>query len=345
MSSMSLSPDKTVLSALSARQQPTPWYSRSWVLLLICGTLIGVNFPLAKVATAEGVSPVAWVFLVSLGSALGAGLVLLAAQFRQPAKQAATPANTETTAKPDIWPNIWPKIGLNGPTLRYALIAGPLTFAAPNLLGFSVLPYTGAGYAGLMFALSPVTTLALSTLFGMKTTSRLGMVGIAVGMFGAMLISYARTRDQAAPAMLWLLLAFAIPVVLAMGNVYRTLDWPEGARPDSLAFWSYLFASLVYLMVLLVTEGTAMLEPLAAVPLLSALQILAALALAPFLFRLQQLGGPVMLSQIGYVAAAVSLGVSTLFLGEHYNLATWTGAAVIAAGIAITILANIRSGS
>ena len=39
----------------------------------------------------------------------------------------------------------------------------------------------------------------------------------------------------------------------------------------------------------------------------------------PFFFRLQAVGGPVYLSQIGYVAAAVGLFSGTLFLGESYR--------------------------
>jgi len=61
----------------------------------------------------------------------------------------------------------------------------------------------------------------------------------------------------------------------------------------------------------------------------------------PVLFRLQQKGGPVLLSQIGYVAAAVGLIAATLLLGEQYNQATWLGTGVIAAGILITIFAQI----
>lgn len=47
-----------------------------------------------------------------------------------------------------------------------------------------------------------------------------------------------------------------------------------------------------------------------------------------------------MLSQMGYIAAAVSLALSTLFLNEHYSLITWGGAAVISIGIGMTIWAN-----
>jgi drug/metabolite transporter (DMT)-like permease len=52
-------------------------------------------------------------------------------------------------------------------------------------------------------------------------------------------------------------------------------------------------------------------------------------------FRLQQVGGPVYLSQIGYVAAAVGLVSGTLVLGERYPAATWLGALVVVAGVAL----------
>ncbi len=38
------------------------------VLLLITGTLIGLNFPLGKIAGDAGVSPLIWALLISLGA-------------------------------------------------------------------------------------------------------------------------------------------------------------------------------------------------------------------------------------------------------------------------------------
>ena len=62
----------------------------------------------------------------------------------------------------------------------------------------------------------------------------------------------------------------------------------------------------------------------------------------PVYFRLQAVGGPVYLSQIGYVAAAVGLFSGTLFLGEHYQGLTWAGAVIIVAGVFITTKAQGR---
>ena len=47
-------------------------------------------------------------------------------------------------------------------------------------------------------------------------------------------------------------------------------------------------------------------------------------------FRLQAVGGPTYLSQIGYVAAAVGVGVGVAFLGERYPPLVWAGIAVVA---------------
>jgi drug/metabolite transporter (DMT)-like permease len=57
-------------------------------------------------------------------------------------------------------------------------------------------------------------------------------------------------------------------------------------------------------------------------------------------FRLQAVGGPTYLSQIGYVAAAVGVGVGVAFLGERYPPMVWAGVAVVAAGIALATFAN-----
>lgn len=76
------------------------------------------------------------------------------------------------------------------------------------------------------------------------------------------------------------------------------------------------------------------------VPFLVIAQIAASSAMFAFFFRLQQVGGPVYLSQIGYVAAAVGLIVGVMFLGERYALLTWLGAAIIAVGVSITTKAR-----
>ncbi|MEP3247731.1 MAG: DMT family transporter [Sneathiella sp.] len=285
-------------------------------LLLVTGVLIGLNFPLGKLASLAGVSPVFWSLLVSLGVCLLLFPVLL-------------------VQKKLIIPK--------GKTIRYVILSALISFIIPNLLLFSVIPHAGSGYTGLMFALSPVFTLTLASLFRLKTPGKLGLLGIAIGLLGATIVSITRGAAPEAPPILWLLLALMIPMALACGNIYRTLDWPEGALPDSLAFWSHGFAVLVFTAILFGTGEADVISQIDLAPWPALAQLIVGGLTFPVFFRLQQQGGPVLLSQIGYVAAAVGLIAATLLLGESYALMTWVGAGIIAGGIAITVLAQIRS--
>jgi drug/metabolite transporter (DMT)-like permease len=284
------------------------------VLLVVTGTLIGLNFPLGKIAGQAGVTPMLWALLISLG----ATLMLL--------------------------PILAVKRELKWPTkrvIRYAFISATISFVTPNLLLFTVIPHTGAGYTGLMFALSPVFTVLLSVLFRLETPNRLGFIGIAVGLAGASVVSLTRVTAPDGPTTVWLLAALLIPVALAAGNVCRTLDWPEQTSPNVLAFWGHTFSSLIFVSLLWLIHGALPFSELRPAIGAALVQLLVAGMTFPVFFRLQQTGGPVLLSQIGYVAAAVGMIAATLFLGEHYDAATWWGAGVIALGIFVTLIAQI----
>ena len=283
-------------------------------LLLYTGALLGVNLPLGKLAAQGGVPPLLWAMVVSAGAA---GLMIPALVV---GKRFTVP---------------------RGRMLRYTVISGLLSFAAINALLYLLIPRVGAGYAGLMFALSPVATLGVTALAGLKTPPRLGVIGIGFGLAGAAVVALTRSGSGGAEGLIWPLVAFALPVILALGNVYRTIDWPEDGHPAALAVWSHLFALMGLAGLQVATTGELPLHHLREVPGLVLAQAVVAGLTFPAYFALQKAGGPVLLSQIGYVAAAVGLATGTLFLGEVYAPLTWAGAAVIAVGIALTIRAQV----
>ncbi len=284
-------------------------------LLLMTGTLLGINFPLGKIAGNVGISPIIWAMIISLGVCTSLLPVLI--------------------VKKEF---ILPK----GQTIRYVMISSIISFVLPNILLFSVIPHAGSGYTGLMFALSPVFTLTLATLFHFKPPSKIGVLGIALGLIGAIIVSITRSTSPEAPPIIWVIAALMIPVALACGNIYRSLDWPPKANPEILAFWSHTFALIIYATLLWIKNGTIPLNEFTLAPFPALAQALIAGATFPFYFRLQKAGGPVLLSQIGYVAAAIGLLTATFLLGEHYSLMTWMGAGVIGSGIIMTITAQSR---
>jgi drug/metabolite transporter (DMT)-like permease len=282
-------------------------------LLLVTGGLLGLTLPFGKIATGSGVPAMLWAFVISFGAGGVLFLVLLSRRHR---------------------------FVLNARKLRYFAIAAAISYAIPNMLMFSAISHLGAGYTGIMFTLSPVITLVLSILLGVRRPNLLGIAGIAVGFVGALMVALTRGEAGQPAELFWVVVGLLIPVSLAAGNIYRTYDWPEGTGPIELAVGSHLAAAAMLLVGLLLLEGGSAFGALSGLPLLLFAQVASASAMFAFFFRLQAVGGPVYLSQIGYVAAAIGLIAGTFFLGERYQLLTWAGAAIVTAGVVMTTKAQ-----
>jgi len=290
------------------------WHSPGFLLVAV-GILLGVNFPLGKLAMAAGISPIVWSALISAGGALVLGGALLVLRL---------PIRTD-------WNH-----------LRYFGVVAIVSYAFPNVLVYSLIPKVGSGYVAIFFTLSPMFTVALSLLARLRRPSVLELCGVAVGFAGAMLVASARGQAGQSVDWLWAIVGLLVPLSLAAGNVYRTLDWPRDANLLWLAVGSNAI-SAACLIVLSVITGDAQTAPLLlAVPGLVVAQIAASALMFALFFRLQAVGGPVTLSQIGTVAAAVGVIIGTVSLGERYALIVWSGVGLIAIGISLTLYARLR---
>ena len=291
----------------------TPLLQSPALLLLAVGTLLGLNFPLGKLAQAAQVPAVLWAALISLGasSLLGAWLLLR----RRPVVCDAQHA-------------------------RYFVITALVSYALPNLLVLAAMAHLGSGPTAMMFTLSPLFTALLSRLAGLRAPARLEYAGIAIGFGGALLVALARGEAGRPAAWLWVGVGLLIPLLLALGNVYRSLDWPPRADGTWLAVGSHGVAALLLLALCALTGAWRGLPALAGVPWLAAAQVAAAVLMFPLFFRLQALGGPVLLSQIGTVGAGIGVAVGAGLLGERYPPLVWGGVALIALGIGLTVWAR-----
>ena len=113
----------------------TPLLQSPALLLLAVGTLLGLNFPLGKLAQAAQMPAVLWAALISLGAStlLGAWLLLR----RRP-------------------------VVCDAQHLRYFVITALVSYALPNLLVLAAMAHLGseireAGFAGrvIVAALGP----------------------------------------------------------------------------------------------------------------------------------------------------------------------------------------------
>jgi len=283
------------------------------VLLLITGILLGFTFPLGKLAFTAGIPALVWAFWVSAGSSIGLITLRCLLQGRG--------------------------LGHDRVHVNYYIQLAIVSLVVPNALIFLLIPKLGSGFVSLFFTLSPVFTLAISIVLRIRVPNRLAVMGIAISCSGAFLAGVTR-GDVSAPASLyWAMACVLIPVSLALGNIYRTTGWPEGSAPLELAAGTNTAAAFLLAMSVALTVGVDAFQTLFYAPLLVGLQMLSSTGMFLTFFRLQQIGGPTYLSQIGYVAAPVALLIGTLFLGERYAALTWIGCVVLLIGLTLVVKA------
>lgn len=289
------------------------------VLLFAAGSLVGLIFPLAKVAGQLGLSPLTYTGL----SAAGAAVVLY------------TIARAGGAAPP-----------LRRPALRYALIAGQVTFAIPFGTLVAIIPHAGSGIPAILQSLAPLITLAIVYALGLERPSLWRGLGLATGFAGVLLILSARGAGAGADAgkVAWYVAALVTPLALAAGNVYRSAAWPSDGKALPLATLTLAAAapSLLVLAILfrwLGLTGDVFAGFERGWPLVLAQSLVTGIGYA-FFFRLQQVGGPVYLSQISYVNTGVGVVFAILVFGETLPLAAWAAIPCIFAGIALVTLTS-----
>jgi drug/metabolite transporter (DMT)-like permease len=276
--------------------------------LLAVGLLIGLTANVVRLAIAAGIGPLP----LLLWSVLGAGLVLLAIA-------GATGHR--------------PQLGRR--RVEYFLMTGLLSIAVPNALAFSAIPRIGAGFVALTYALPPLLTYVPALLLGIERYRGARALGVLFGIAGAAVLAAAKIGGGAVDTP-WVVAALAAPVVVAAGNIYRTLRWPPGATAIELAP-GMLLASALLLLAFAALAGLPVSLPLdrgAALGLLAAQAAIFAVMYTLY-FVLQRLAGPVYLSQIGSVGAVSGAAIAILALGEAPPEGLPAAAVLIVAGVAL----------
>ena len=272
-------------------------------LLLATGGLLAVTVLISKLAADRGADMLWFLFAIFAG----AGSVLAVAEAVAGRLRGA------------------------GRSLPYAAGAGLLA-AGPSAMGYLAVGHVGAGYLSLAFAFPVLLTYLLALPLGLDRASPAKVLAVAAGLAGGAMLAAGKSTDGTSGAG-WLVLASAMPFLLAAGNVYRTLYWPRDAAPGPLAALTLLAGAAAALPVALAVEGAPGLDRQSLT--LAAIGAVAFAAQYLLLFRLQRLAGPVYLSQIGAVAAVLGAGLAVAVLGESLPDRILPAALLIAAGIAV----------
>ena len=277
--------------------------------LLFAGVLYGLLFSINKVATTNGVPGLAYVFWHTLGAGLLLWLGCLATR---------TP------------------IGLDRRHLRLYVVAGALGISIPVLLLAHVAPKLPASLVVMVTCLSPTCTYLMAMALRMERFRWLSTGGVALGLAGILILVVPGITLPTFAETSWLLLAMLAPVCFASFNIVGALLWPPKAHSLGLACGIQMGGAVVLVPVMLGTGETYLFPG----PLLAGdLAILGATGVTALvwylIFEILRLGGPLFLSQFGYIVVLTGFGWGAVIFGERLSSAAWIAAALLLAGLAV----------
>lgn len=277
------------------------------LLTFATGGLIGSGFVLAKLLLNGGVSQTT-MSLVQVG---GATAVLFAMMRLQGVKLPAS-----------------------GTTVRYFAVSATIGVLAGPLLGNWVIARIPSGTFTLLLTLSPMFTALMNAALDRRWPALHTWAGSAVGLIGAALVLLPGAEAFRSEQSLAMSVAIAVPLLLAMGNVYRSRHWPSGLAAPAAASGT-LVTQIVLLAPLSIHAGVDV-SSLMSSWLLLALLILTTVAGNLAGAVLQKSAGPTAYSQIGYVIALTGVAASSFVFGEQLGVLFWPGLILVFAGVLLT---------
>ncbi len=283
--------------------------------LLLVGILLALSFVVAKLADAAGAPRLSFLVVAMLGT--GSLLMGVAWWQRQ-------------------------SISLTQRTLEYAAVSGML-FALPNAIGFLAVRHVGAGFVSLSFAFPILVTWFLAVMLKLEPLRLARLFGVLLGLSGGILVALDKTSGTE-NSWGWAAIVLAMPIIIATGNLYRTLRWPPDTSPGYLAALMMFGGAASLLPFVLVFEPGQAIELLHSMAMLRLLilEIGIFTVLYLFYFLLQKLAGPVYFSQIGTIAALIGTFIAILGLGEDVPNHLGPAAILIVLG---TVLFHLRDRS
>lgn len=191
----------------------------------------------------------------------------------------------------------------------------------------------------MAYIFPPLFTYAMALLVGMERFHGVRAAGLLLGLAGSFWIIFAAGRLGGDTNLLWLGLLYLIPFIMAWGNIYRALKWPVGLRNLEVTT-AVLCASAILLVIpaaFVDPSRVIFIQPMN-LTVISSVQALITGAAYLVFFRLQTVGGPVYLSQAGYVITGVGLLYGLVLFGESFPSGVWLGFGVALCGVFIVTL-------
>ncbi|WP_230531647.1 DMT family transporter [Microvirga roseola] len=283
----------------------------SIALLGLCGFLFASRIMMSKAGLDSGVQP----FQLGVFGNLGAGLFMLPwlAAFRQ-------------------------RIPLGPAHLALYGVLGIVSFAVPTVLSYFVVERVGPAYTSIVYCLSPLLTMSFAAGFGLERMFLRRFIGIVIGFVGMIALVQQQILQLDIGQPVWVAVGLVIPVCAAAGNIIRSAWWPKGTSALAFSCGASLSSGLMVALMAPAFEAPMTWRFDDPVIISWIIGIGAMSALSQLMnFRLQQIAGPVVFSQIGYWGTGSGVLLAAILFEDVLTILSFAGLACIIIG---GILAN-----
>lgn len=272
--------------------------------LIFAGVVYGGIFIVNKMAASAGVPPLAYGFWQSFS----AGLLL------------------------------WIIMALKGERLAFGrvylvsyLTIGALSIGIPISLLTYAAPHLPAGLLTIVLALSPPLTFALGMLVRIERFRLFGLLGLAFGFAGVLVIIGPGMSANVPDAWQWFLLSLIAPLLFASSNIAATLLRPPLSSSLSMASGVLLGSSVVLIPIMVAAGQTWFPAGPGVIAVLMAIGINAVFYV--LLFEIIRIAGPTFFAQFNYLAVLTGVSLSMLTLRERLSVYFFTAMLLMFAGL------------
>lgn len=277
--------------------------------IILIGTIVGVNYVLAKLVTKAGVTALSATFAQLLLAGLFLYLLLHLKH---------------------------ESLSLKRCHIKYYIINGFLGITVPSLVAYLVLQHIPAWLLTVLVTLSPLITAVLSSIVDGKLIATQRLVGILVGLAGISFVTLSSAQvSQFDP--IWILIGTGMPLSLAIANIYRNKAYPKDASSVGTATGTMFSQVLLLLPLLLLGDSLpALVEPIQDIWwIILGIGFLSAASYV-LTFFIQDRTDSVGFSQVGYFATVSGILVAALVFSEPISMAIFAAIAVLFFGLALT---------
>jgi drug/metabolite transporter (DMT)-like permease len=280
--------------------------------LLAMGTIWGLGFALAKLASEHGAHPVGLILWETLGS--GALLLAICVVLgRFPRRQLSY--------------------------LRYYLINGLLGFTIPGPILFWISPHLPVAVLTLMIPMAPLLTYVLILLFRTERFDLLRASGVLLGFVGVGLIVLPEGSLPEPGLVGWVLLGLAASCFYALQNVYIAMRSPLDADTLTQTTGMLILGGLTALPLAAGMDGFLLpaFPMTVAVKAASVMLLINAAMMLIFVWVVRSIG-PVFASQTANVIVLAGVFWGWVIFDEILSPWVWGAILAMAAGVALVTL-------